>query len=203
MLVRNPEISWQLDLVNKAFAFSKPEPYKGVQIHDLAIFSQSFLRIVKEAIDLIEEIDASRFRRVTSDLTDVINTKIDSLAQFMHTGVKNICIINDRLIPIRRWKFEEEHYHPSALLVAIILVHEATHARLHNPVLTDLNRREKEERICHDESRRFAKKFYSDSDMPQELKEFLEFDLEGYQKRWNRNRLHRLWDHLKAIFSRT
>ena len=125
--------------------------YKGVGFYDInhaRINDSEFMKRTREALELIEEKDPRRFKRVQKEIHYIINVELTSGGQYMRAA--KCCFVD-----FGRFRFtsQPEWY---LYLYAGLIVHEATHGELYSKGFsyTTANR-ERIERICHAEQARF------------------------------------------------
>ena len=125
--------------------------YKNIILADVnhdEADDQEFLSRTKEALDLIERVDPRRFRRVQNEIKYIVNAELISTGQYWREN--KVCPVDFgrfRLWPNQDWAL---HFY------AGLLVHEATHGRLHARGISYTQAtRERIERLCEMEARRF------------------------------------------------
>lgn len=145
-----------------------PPTFHGIAILDMHPATKStdfFLEQTKKALQLISETDPRRFKIVTSQIRIIINDHLPSFSAFYHRRGR-ICDVDLSKLPFEsrpEWSVKE---------YACTIIHEATHGRLFQQMIPYTKKtRSRIEKICVDESRRFAGKWEADS-----------FDWESYFK---------------------
>jgi len=133
----------------------KSRIYKGITLCDLNsndLDDEDFFRETEQALQLIEDVDPRRFRRVKNHINYIVNTELASIASY---NPGKICKVD-----FGRYDFET---HPdwSRYMYAAILVHEATHGEIGEKGIEYKRNRLRIEKICRAEENRFLAKIDS------------------------------------------
>jgi hypothetical protein len=166
------------------------DTHKGIALGDVNFDpgdDAEFITRTKQALDLIEEKDPRRFRRVQTEIRFIVNKELNASGQY---GRATRCCFVD----FGRYPF---HTHPDwyLLLYAGTIVHEATHGALcSRGIPYTLGNREQIERICHAEQHRFLMR------VKPAWREYLvdQFDPSRWHFSWHASR----WAKLQALFRR-
>ena len=128
--------------------------YKGIDISS-ASFNRSndaeFLEHTIQALQMIESVDARRFRRIQREVRFIVNCELNSGASYRRIG--HICNVD-----FRRYDFgrDAEWY---LRCYASTLVHEATHGAIYSQhVAYTRKTRSAIEKLCHTEEYKFARR---------------------------------------------
>jgi hypothetical protein len=165
------------------------DSYLGIRLCDVNFDEtddQTFVLRTKEALDLIRQVDVRRFRRVQKEIRHIVN--IESLGSGAYMRRFKICKVDFG-------KFKSAEYPDYWVRAyACTLVHEATHGAIssHGIPYTQANRN-RIERLCHEEERRFAQRL-NDGETDWAKLLVREFDeskwyLSWFGSWWTRNRL--------------
>lgn len=165
--------------------------YKGICLCDInskKADDSEFIARTKQALDMIEQKDPRRFRRIQKELRYIANKELNMTGQYQHS-IK-CCFIDYGQYP---FKTHPEWY---LCLYAGLLVHEATHGMLYSKGIPYTREtREQIERICHREQFRCSVR------IKPEWRENLmeEFDPAGWHFSWYASRWAQLWVLLRRI----
>jgi hypothetical protein len=128
--------------------------YKGIRIYSFS-FSRTepaaFLQPTLEALQLVERVDARRFRRIQREIRFIIHSELPSGAVYIRPG--RYCHVD-----YTRYDFAKGHewYLRSS---AATLVHEATHGAVYSRYVAYTRRyRLRIERLCHSEELKFLRR---------------------------------------------
>ncbi len=135
--------------------------YDGIKLCDIASSNkaqtQLFLDRTAKALELIKRYDTRRSHRIQKRLDYVVNYPCLSGAEYGHP--LHVCKVD-----LSKYTFEgDEDWW--VLLLARVLVHEATHGSIIAWGIThDEKHRLRVERLCHEEDTRFARRIRPDDD---------------------------------------
>jgi len=142
--------------------------YRGIRIADYtwrgggeAESTAAFVRLVTDALALIEQTDPRRFRLLQREVEFVANEMTHSGSSGAYwRGARRCQIDFDREFGHRDLA---ENYEWWVAQIASLMVHEATHGRIYSHgVPYTWKNRARVERACHREQQRFAKRLRSD-----------------------------------------
>lgn len=138
--------------------------YAGILLVDMISgpqISDEFIRHTTQALQLIERVDPRRFYYIQRELCYIINEPLLSGGAYCRIG--RSCSID-----FLRYRQYLEHTAPEyewyLARYASVIVHEATHGRIHRFGIP-YNRRtwERVERLCHLEQKRFVTHLHSEN----------------------------------------
>ncbi len=152
-----------------------------------------FLENTVAALRLIQSADPRRFRRVQREIALVEDTPL--LASASYRRLTKYCAVDYARYDADKLRQHSEWY---AWVYATVLVHEATHGAVYSRHIQYTPRlRERIERLCCAEARRFATRADRED---RQWSEVLApaFNAEGYRARWRMTR----WQGLKQLTMR-
>lgn len=177
-------------LIRLAIFFAGRKEYKGLLISDINADpsdDQAFVKMVREALDLIELHDPLRFRRIQANLRWIVSWELLSIGVYRH-GLR-MCIVD--FIYYRYQEPRDE----AVVKLALLIVHEATHGHLYFKQIGYVGSlRIRCERLCRKEEARFARKL--GENWINRLEKELTFDPKAWEKHWGRS-LKEKWNLLR------
>ena|SRR6266496_5049967 len=125
---------------------------KGISIVDVSRDTMpGFVRAIDEALTLVEQNDPLRFRRLQREIRTILNIPVITGAAYSRPY--RTCRIDLRCFPVERDR------ESAIVLLALTLIHEATHGYLHSRnVLQNKRNYARVEYLCRKEESRFARK---------------------------------------------
>lgn len=144
-LSKLPRSAWQLLLERRALRVSRTHNWRGFSLYDYEIYSNAAppMSQLIEALELIERLDRRRFARIRRDLRGIM-VRDGGGAQFRR--YTRVVVVDGSSLR-----------HRSVGFLALVIVHEATHARLNRAGFPPWRRlRPRLERRCLKEELSFA-----------------------------------------------
>lgn len=135
---------------------------------------------ITKALDLIQQNDPRRMRRVKTYLNFIASYNLLAIAQYEH--LRQVCFVDfNRIGPVE----DKREY---LLFLASTIVHEATHGLIKaRKIRTLKNNRYRIERLCHKEEVNFLRRAAPGLVPP-------EFDQQGYERYFGTSRLQLAFD---------
>ena len=160
--------------------------------------NDAFQQVTEDALQLIKTHDPRRFRCLQRELTYIVNGILPTYGKYIRQT--RSCEIDFDKYKVRRGM---EHYDWYLAYYASVIVHEATHGRLHSlGIPYNKHTRSRIERLCHCEQKRFARHLPPVYDYTTLISEFNEAD---WHPSWNttfRQKLEWIVKQIPDIFSK-
>ena len=172
--------------------YARFKEHLGIPIWEIIPGNDSgFMDRTQSALDLIAKNDMRRFNRLAVHVGGILHAGRVCLASYQH-GL-GLCFVNYEA-------FDFAHSpEKKTIRYAIVLVHEATHAFLHNKRIPYTQRTHRRiEMLCTMEEIRFARRLRM-VDVPTEEELWRKVDVDAWAPYWKSTRLQRLWHYLTVL----
>lgn len=181
------------------YSISTVGTFKGIhiaEIHPRATEDPaSIVRIVKDALELIERKDPRRFRLIQREVKFIVNEVVAPDGAQYHRFAR--LISTDLTRYCERIEADKEHYDWYVASLATTFVHEATHGRIFSfHIAYTKPLRERIESLCCREQKRFASRLDTTRyDFTNTL--VADFDPVRWQESWNATPWQRMKKYVK------